>query len=127
MSFLLPRLIKLNLTVDIYEKLILLHDLWVVRCQFHQHFTCAIFVQKLTKGVDFTNILRKCAHKMLLKLIKGVDFTNILKTVFRTKVVAVVVLLLHFRFVYFWRKKIGIKASRKMLVKLTKGRIRQST
>ncbi len=52
-----------------------------------------------------------------------VNFTNLLYTAFTYKGLRVAFLLLHFRFVVFWRKNIGAKASLKMLVKSTPGEV----
>jgi hypothetical protein len=50
-----------------------------------------------------------------------VNFTNILHAAFSCKSFARSFLNLDLRFVLFWRKNIGAKAVRKMLVKLTPG------
>jgi hypothetical protein len=53
---------------------------------------------------------------MLVKSTSGVNFTNIIRAAFSYKSFA---LSLDLRFVLFWRKNIGAKAVRNMLVKLT--------
>ncbi len=52
----------------------------------------------------------------------GVNFTNNLQAAFFTKVFCTVLLYLQFGFVSFWKKNIGAKATRKMLVQLTTGK-----
>jgi hypothetical protein len=50
-----------------------------------------------------------------------VNFTNILRSAFTYVNCAGSFLCLRFRFVLYWRKTVGAKAARRMLVKLTPG------
>ena len=49
----------------------------------------------------------------------GVDFTKILRAAFSYESLLSSFLYLRLRFVFFWRKEIGVKAAHRMLVKLT--------
>ena len=51
---------------------------------------------------------------------RGVNFINILRAAFCSKVFRAALLYLYCKFVLFWRREIGAKAVRKMLVKLTR-------
>ena len=56
---------------------------------------------------------------MLVKLPPGVNFTNILRAAFSYESLLSSFSVDTLRFDFFWRKEIGAKAARKMLVKLT--------
>ena len=49
---------------------------------------------------------------------------TVYEQLFRSKVFQAAFLYLQLRYVFFWRKEIGTKAGRKMLVKLTAGRLK---
>jgi hypothetical protein len=64
---------------------------------------------------------RKSVHKMLAKLTKGVNFDNILRVAFLHESFCPTFMCLQFKFVIFCPKEIGTKAAHKRLVKLTTG------
>jgi hypothetical protein len=67
------------------------------------------------------NLGAKVAHEMLVKLTKVVNFTNILRDAFLHESVFrnFCALRINFCFKLVWQKEIGAKAEHKILVKLT--------
>jgi len=96
------------------------------RSQFHQHFTCAFFVQKFVQSQTLSrekllNLLsyEKCVHKPLMKLTPCLNFIYILHEAFTSadpKSIQNIVKPL-VSFLRFW--VVRIKAVHKMLLKST--------
>ncbi len=55
----------------------------------------------------------------------GVNFINVLRAAFTYVSCACSFLCLHFRFVLYWRKTVGAKAARRMLMKLSPGLVKR--
>jgi len=100
-------------------------------CQFHQHFTCAFFIQKSFWQLFSSYVSRKKLpkrlshkkgrHKMLMKIDTLGQFHQRFTHVFFIQKCFMQLPLVTFQLCNFWHQNIGIKFERtsKMLMKLT--------